>query len=217
MTHVARVLCFCLVAACSINHRSGDFLCETQADCTSDRTCSNGVCVQNGNPIEDAPSTSEPDAPEEFRCPTQCTSCVEATKTCNVDCGAPAAAAICAQAITCPDGFNCVIKCSRNAVNGNNQCQQKIDCQNAASCDVQCTGTNTCKAVLCGDGPCDVTCTGAGTCQKVDCDQSCKCDVECSFTANCSDVSCPGSLGQCTTIGMIGCNSLRSDACHSCP
>jgi hypothetical protein len=214
MTLAARVLCLCLLAACSINHRSGEFLCETQADCTSDRTCSNGVCIQTGNPMDDAPG---PDGPPQFRCPAQCTSCVEASMTCRVDCGTQAGLAICNQAITCPAGFNCVILCSRNATgNTQQQCQQKIDCEDSASCNVQCGGANTCKQIICGAGSCDVTCSGAGSCSQVDCDASCQCDVECSALANCQNVSCPGNVGQCNRIGLPGCDSNRSDACNTC-
>jgi hypothetical protein len=215
LARVLRLSMLLVFAACSINHRSADFLCEKQSDCSSDRTCSQGVCVLNGNPMDDGPIVP-PDAPE-FRCPAQCTSCVEGTKTCRVDCGLPSGAAICNQAITCPTGFNCVILCSRNAVNGNPQCQQKIDCENSKSCEITCSGSNTCKQIVCGEAPCDVTCSGFGSCGSVDCDASCQCDVDCGFNASCQNVSCPGDFGQCNALGQLGCDSDRADACHSCP
>jgi hypothetical protein len=209
-------LALVFLTACSINHRSGEFTCEKNADCDGDRICQQGLCVVTGNNPNDGGTDgpTPPDGPPEFRCPAQCTSCVEATKTCRVDCGLPAGAALCNQQIICPEGFNCIILCSRNATAGNAQCQQKIDCQNAESCKVDCTGTNTCKQIVCGEGPCDVACTGSGTCSQVDCDASCQCDVECSFTANCANVSCPGENFTCTGI-IDGCDSTRQ-GCNTC-
>lgn len=211
-----RVLLLGLVAACSINHRSGEFTCDTQSDCASDRVCQQGFCVVTGNnPGDDGGIDPPVDGPPGFRCPAQCTSCMEATRTCRVDCGLAVGAAVCNQAIACPEGFNCVILCTRNSTNGNQQCQQKIDCTAGASCDVTCSGTNTCKSVVCGEGPCEVTCSGQGSCGQVDCDDSCACDVECEFGSSCQNVSCPGNVGQCNRFGQFGCDSNRA-GCNTC-
>ena len=212
-----RLLLLAFVAACSINHRSGEFTCETQSDCQSDRVCQQGFCVTGGTPGDggiDPDGPLPPDGPPDFVCPAQCTSCVEGTKTCRVDCGAPAGAAICNQGIKCPEGFNCIILCSRNSTNQSPSCQQKIDCSVGASCDIRCTGTNTCKAITCGEGPCNVDCVAQGSCQQVDCSDSCRCDVECSFTASCVQTTCPGDDFQCTDF-QEGCDPERQ-GCDTC-
>jgi hypothetical protein len=203
-------------AACTINHRSGEFACDNNADCQGGRVCQQNLCVEPGTGPDPDGGMPDPDGPEPFVCPTQCTSCVESTMTCNVNCEQPAAMAVCQQTINCPEGFHCVVKCPRSSASANNgQCPQ-VNCQNALSCDISCTGNNTCKQVTCGEGPCEVLCDGLGSCGQVQCDDSCACDVSCTLgRASCQTLDCPGSAGQCNTLGQLGCNSNRPN-CNTC-
>ncbi len=133
-----------VAASCSINHKSDDYTCTTQADCGPDRVCSGGYCVLTGvqDAKVDSPTTPPPDAridaPMEM-CPPQCTSCNVNTKQCNIDC----AVTSCTQAaIVCPAGWDCDIKCSTN-----NACAMGVNCANAASCALTCSGQGSCRNV----------------------------------------------------------------------
>lgn len=197
-------------ASCSVNHRSGEFACTTQADCPSDRTCSEGLCISGGDPGIDAPPGIDgPVRPDAFVCPPQCTSCNPGAHECKVDCNA--SPATCNVPINCPAGFNCNIICTNL-----NSCPN-INCTAGESCRIDCKGASSCKAITCGEGACDVKCEAANTCKNVNCNASCKCDVECP-AANpgaCSVLDCPKDGLTCANIGLPGCNS-SNDGCDTC-
>jgi len=193
-----------LVTACSVDHRSGDFTCTRQADCTGNRVCMDGFCIDPTAP--DAASTGA-DAPPGHpdaagQCPAECTSCAPDQMICTIDCSTNA----CNSGVVCPAGWNCDIKCGRD-----NSCRAGIDCQDAASCTVSCGGQDSCRNIQCGFGACDVSCTGQGSCRGVDCHASCACDVGCIGQGSCGDaVQCP--LG-CDT--GLGCSS-QPFTCNVC-
>jgi hypothetical protein len=128
-------------ASCFIDRRSGDFACDTDADCLKlgtdiDRECnSEHVCVQAD-------------------CPSKCDSC-STGKVCNITCNNPTE---CSSGVACPDEYNCRITCTRNCT--------PVDCRDAASCQVTCSGNNTqCGPLTCGSGTTPCTCTASnGTC-----------------------------------------------------
>ena len=101
-----------LLAACSINERSGDYTCNIQADCPAGRTCTGGLCVLGGGGSGSG------------SCPAACTSCNTATQTCLIDGGA---------SVTCPAGWNCNVACTRP-----DSCD-KVDCGSALSCTIACS------------------------------------------------------------------------------
>ncbi len=193
--------------ACTINKRSDEFTCNVQADCPTDRTCTDGVCVQGNNPNDG----SNPDmntGPDAFVCPAQCTSCRQAEHICKVDCGI--SPSTCNSPINCPPGFSCEIVCSTTS-----GCQN-INCTGGNGCTIGCTGTGTCKNVTCGTGPCDITCSGVNACRSVDCNNSCQCDVACAIGTSCMTLNCPKDATTCNTIGKPGCDSSRA-TCDTCP
>lgn len=200
-------------SSCSINHKSGDYVCTVQADCEPGRLCLNGYCIVPGGVIDapkltDAPKRDAPqmiDSPMNV-CPPQCTSCAEGSKTCTIDCGLTNCNGN--NPIVCPTGYNCAILCSTN-----NACANGIDCGSAASCAITCSGAGSCRNIECGTGDCDVKCQGQNSCRGIDCGDSCACDVSCAFNSSCEFLTC--SSQQCDPVGR-GCSSLPP-GCDTCP
>lgn len=151
-----------LLAACTINERSTEYTCSTQADCPAGRSCSTGLCVVVGTGSNG--------------CPAGCTSCDATARTCAIEGG---------NNVTCPTGWSCNVTCSRA-----NSCD-KIDCDGATSCTVTCSGVDSCKELRCRTGRCAVTCSGNGSCDAVDCQDACACDVTCGLGACNSKPVCP--------------------------
>jgi hypothetical protein len=196
--------------SCSINHRSGDFECTKQADCTGGRTCTGGYCVFPGGGI-DAPKGDGPiigpDGPMpdgNSGCPVQCTSCNTGTHTCRIDC----AQTSCNGQVVCPAGWNCDVACSVS-----NSCRSGVTCPATGSCNITCSGAGSCRSLECGAGKCDVSCTGASACRGVDCNMSCGCDVKCGNGAACDLVTCTSF--SCDT--GLGCSSTMLPTCDTCP
>lgn len=202
------------VAGCSVNHRSNEFTCDTQADCPDGRTCSDGLCITNGTPTPDGPTgDGPPPPPDAFACPSQCTSCRPDSHTCVVNCNV--SPATCNVGIKCPEGFNCEIACTTEGGCPN------VDCSPGASCKVTCNGPGTCRNVKCGAGPCDISCAGQNSCRGVDCKDSCACDLACANQSSCFGgfVCPPGpSINACTILAgqNRGCTS-EPTGCNTCP
>ncbi len=205
----AIVLVLALAASCSISHRSQEYACTTNSDCTHppNTLCQGGFCIVPGS--IDAPRGGGSDAPHADgggnNCPSECTSCNTTQKTCTIDCSATGIVD-CTQKVICPTGYHCDILCDRDGM-----CRNGIDCQGGASCAITCSSGNTCAGVECGPGPCDVTCSGTGSCDGVSCNNSCACDVNCTGSQSCKSVSCELPLCQ----SGFGCTSVPV-GCHSC-
>ncbi|MBA3452729.1 MAG: hypothetical protein H0T42_06550 [Deltaproteobacteria bacterium] len=207
-------LAFAVISStsCSINHKSGDFECTVQTDCDRTRQCIGGYCIVPGGVIDgpkmiDAPKKDAPIDSPMFVCPPQCTSCVEGSKTCTVDCGVTSCTGN--QPIVCPSGWNCAILCSTN-----NACANGVNCDSAKSCAITCSGQGSCRNIQCGDGDCEVKCQGQNSCRGVDCSDSCACDVTCAFNSSCEFLTC--SSQACDPLGR-GCSSLPAATCDTCP
>lgn len=178
--------------SCLVSRRSEGYACNTSADCRDpERSCENGYCVL---------------AP----CPSPCTSCDLVDKTCQIDCtvqGKPC------NAVQCPAGFDCTIKCTKP-----NVCAE-IDCSQSNSCDITCSAVAACGAITCGAGACDITCSNQTSCGNVDCAGSCRCDVSCS-NASCPSMMCPQPAGPACTRSSGSasvCDSSADLACDTCP
>ncbi len=214
-----------IAVSCSVNHRSGDYVCTKQSDCMSPRVCEEGFCIvpdsvpidaPPGPPPTDAPMTMvdgkinpTPDAPADV-CPPQCTSCDPNAHMCRIECGA--ANNNCSNEVVCPPGYSCDIGCNTAGA-----CKNGIVCTDATACTISCGGTSSCKNIECGDGPCDITCSGPSSCHGVDCGSSCACDVACTGASStggpvCQNVIC--SALQCSD--GAGCSSQNID-CNTCP
>lgn len=191
--------------SCTINHRSDQYACTKNSDCDPGRTCSDGFCISGGNIIADAPKGDAPKSPDGGNaCPSQCTSCNSATKSCVIDCSMANGA--CNEEITCPAGFKCDIRC-----NSEGACRKGINCLQAASCQIACASRQSCEDVVCGPGACSLTCNGVNSCRDVSCGNSCACDVTCTGSQSCLGV-------QCSSLACrsgLGCSSASS-FCHSC-
>ncbi len=219
MKLVALWLAAVIIASCSINHRSGEYSCNTSADCTGDRVCSQNFCVlPNGGSVDapaghaDAP-VGHIDAPSGNGCPLGCSACDPTTKSCTIECGTTGAAN-CGAPITCPAGWSCEIDCKNQ-----NNCRSGVNCTNSDACHVICSGAGSCRNVACGAGPCKVECTGQASCSRfVQCGTSCKCDIQCTNQS-------PETCAQDITCGQIacdvpggGCTSMPSGLCSdTCP
>ena len=191
--------------SCSVDHRSGDFECEKDADCAGNRRCVEGFCEPGPGGDPDARGDGGPDAfrpPDADVCPPICTSCDPGQMTCTIDCQETD----CDQAIGCPTGWSCNILC-----NTKQACRSGVFCNTATACDITCSAGDTCRNVQCGDGPCRVTCSGFNSCRGVDCGTSCACDVICTGSQSCwdsifcTDFSCDTGLG-CSS-SLPGCAS----------
>lgn len=178
------------MTSCLVDRHSEEFVCTVDGDCHDGRTCSNGYCVQGA-------------------CPSACTSCDLANKTCKIECSANRPCST----VECPAGFDCTIKCTNaNACGG-------IDCRVATACDITCSGMASCGDITCGAGECAVDCSGPSSCTAVSCVDSCKCDVSCSNAATCPISSCPQVAGgTCSETGMAGagCDSSFDALCDRC-
>jgi hypothetical protein len=189
---------FALVAGCSVSHRSGDFACDTQADCSAGRTCVEGFCVLPADAgIPDGPHA------DAAVCPSACTSCNLDQKSCTIDCALNGG---CKQAVTCPLGFSCNVLCSRDGA-----CSSGVSCTGSTACTISCSGTQSCRGLSCGLGPCNVSCTGSGSCGEVSCGMSCACDVTCNGIALCRNLTCKPNCA----VGLRGCTSLAV-GCNTC-
>jgi hypothetical protein len=165
MTRLCAAVIAVVAAACSLDHPSDELACATPAECSGNRTCVDGYCVEA--PIE---------------CPAACQSCVVGTMSCTLDGDASPNGNV-----TCPTGWNCTITCGSGAC-------RTVDCRQAASCTVTCNGDQACESVRCGTGACDVTCAGQDACTDVDCRDSCACDVTCGDAQSCANpAQCPGN------------------------
>jgi hypothetical protein len=222
---LATALALALAAGCSVNHRSDDFACDSQQRCANGRTCVDGLCVvaADSGVVDTLPPPGDAAV-----CPSQCTSCNLAQKTCTIDCALNNGA--CNQAVTCPAGWICNVACSVN-----NQCNSGVSCGNATSCTIACSARQTCKNLTCGRGTCNVTCSGNSSCGnsilcgtgacnvtcsgnlacggEVTCGPSCACDVTCRLgAAACAAVTCkPG----CTGMPPAFCIST-ANGCNTC-
>jgi hypothetical protein len=172
----AALLVAALLVACFVERPSDSFKCSTQADCMGldgNRVCTSGFCV--------VPN-----------CPSDCTTCDEAKKTCLAECTSSTS---CGQ-VTCPSGWTCTINCT-----GGNACA-----------DVDCAAGSTCI----------VTCSGTDACETVDCGAACACDLTCATGAcnapNCPTVGNGANLMRCTTDGTqnANCDSAHAAGCTRC-
>jgi len=198
----AIVVALVAVGSCSIEHRTGALVCETQADCPSDRLCREGYCIFTG-PIDAGVDSSKDGPPDALACPRECTSCDLEMMTCLIDCDKTT----CTNAnvpVKCPAGWDCTINCSTQ-----NSCRN-LDCTQGHSCTVTCKGVSSCRDAICGnDRPCDFTCTGEQSCRNVNCDASCGCDVRCEAALSCPVANdCPGDADGCSTFDN-GCTTER--------
>ena len=196
---VALGLAIVAAGSCSVSHRSGDFACQTQGDCSKDRTCIDGFCALTSDAGIDAQLP-----PDAALCPAGCTSCVVGQKSCTIDCSLNGG---CKQQVVCPTGWSCNVLCSRT-----DACSNGVICPSGTACTVTCSGLRSCKAIACGTGRCSVDCTGSSSCQDVRCGLACACDVVCHINSSCSNLSCrpgctsPSQFGGCTSA-PTGCNT----------
>lgn len=190
------------LAGCSVKHRSEDFACERNADCSNGRSCVDGACVYSGTGNGGIDAGEVPGDGQ--ACPSQCTSCDGGTHTCTIDCALNGA--VCDQRLTCPAGWNCDVRCNRPGSCSN------VSCGQATSCKIACNGAASCTSVTCGSGPCNVACNGQQSCIDVACNESCACDVSCSANAFC-DATCTQDA---CVIFERGCTTTPR-ACNTCP
>ncbi len=207
----------CLVAlalittgSCSIKHASGQYECDTTADCADlgdNRVCADGLCVVPGGTKDAAVDAPKPKdaAPDAAVCPAQCTSCNLEKKECTVDCNANPA--LCTGQMTCPAGYSCNIKCDTPS-----SCRNGIDCRLGTACTIECSGSFACRNIACGPGICNVSCAGNNSCSGISCGMSCACDVKCGATSSCFNVICNKAF--CDT--GLGCSS-EPQGCNTCP
>jgi hypothetical protein len=83
-----------------------------------------GEVVDAPHPV-DAP---KPGGDAGNNCPPGCTTCNTTQKTCTINCQLTN----CTNTVKCPPGYRCDIQC-----NVDNACRNGIDCQQAASCNIQ--------------------------------------------------------------------------------
>lgn len=192
-----RIAILTLLASCWPSNQSSDYECTSNDQCSSDRYCDRGFCVEL---TIDAP----------LPCPPDCDTCDLINRDCTMICNNPNGC----DNVDCPAGFDCIIQCSAN-----NSCDN-VDCSEAQSCQITCAGTSSCDSIECGNGQCNINCTGGSSCSQVDCTSSCQCDVTCGTNATCG-TSCrdaPVAPNKCTEDGTAStpCDSSFDAACDSC-
>lgn len=180
--------------------------CSGPSDCAGDQVCADGWCTSAGVTGRCHPTAEAADAPgipidtpDNTACLAACTNGTCDRGVCVIDCSTPFS---CRLDVLCPGTVPCRVAC------GDRACQHHVDCQMAETCEIQCTGTNSCAdEVRCGANRCSVTCSGAGSCKHVRCGSACACDATCSGVNACIELSeCPQAgackLGEgCTSDG----------------
>ncbi|HEU0031469.1 MAG TPA: hypothetical protein VFQ53_12610 [Kofleriaceae bacterium] len=139
--------------------------------------------------------------------------CATAGGTC-VD-GACVITRITTNAVTCPSGMPCVVRCGVK-----DACKAGVFCGGATACEVHCESENACvdKGVDCGTAAtCDVSCIGAAACQHGDpgsvrCNGS-QCTATCSGSAACENGIAVGTGGACDAHC---CNGACRDGTATC-
>jgi hypothetical protein len=201
------------IAGCSVNHRSGDFACEKQADCSTGRTCIDGYCValqaDASVPIDSSVKTdAAPPIDANNGCPQPCTSCNSDSKTCNIDCMSNGGA--CNGPLRCPEGWNCNVLCSLAG-----SCSNGLVCPPGQFCKVTCSGRQSCNQFTCNTGRCDIECLGANSCTSLSCGAACACDINCVNTTSCgSKIACKSDL--CTDGRGCTSTSIPATTCNMC-
>ena len=174
---LAGLFAVAFIVACFVDRPSEQLECATDNDCTGYdelRKCTGGYCV----------------VPQ---CPSDCTACDEAAKTCQVDCSST------------------------------DDCEGTIDCPAGWYCTINCVGTGACNNINCASNArCTIACSGSDACGDVQCSNACQCDLDCP-TGSCGSMSCPqvgggGNPVRCTAGGASGaeCDSTVDSRCASC-
>ena len=191
--------------------------CSQPGDCTGGQVCNaDGFCAMPG--VKDCPKSGDGDhgdtpidaaavthdtGPADL-CPLGCPKGTCQNGVCVIDCGTPDSCT--EQDVQCPPNIPCRVVC------GDHSCAKKVNCGQATSCEVQCTGDYSCGDVIqCNDNKCSVTCSGLSSCKRhTDCSHSCACDVTCSGTGSCMEASaCPAmscKLGNGCSSQLAGCD-----------
>jgi hypothetical protein len=193
--------------SCSISHRSGDYSCQSSADCSDGRICSDGLCILTSAIDAGGKGDGGQVVGDAGVCPSPCTSCDPGGKGCKIDCSLNGG---CNFPVVCPTGWTCEVDCTTNG-----SCRSGITCSDKA-CKVECSGVNTCRNVTCGTGPCNLDCAGRDSCNTVHCATSCACDVTCGADTACDDLNC--TQLQCETFtgpADDGCSSMNP-GCNTC-
>jgi hypothetical protein len=214
----AAALCALAAAAsgCNFTRRSGDYACDGPEDCSDDRVCDNGWCIEFLGDIDASLADADPFAPDAqlfdsgpFVCPAECMTppgagC-DADEYCLFNCGSADSCA----SLTCPPGAKCKITCT-----GQNSCATALDCSAAQSCWIECSDNTCAGAITCPEGRCRVECAATACTGGIDCSQSCMCDTFCLKSGGCTPAPmCPHTDSppciqgtECTSIGGQ-CNS----------
>lgn len=116
------------------------------------------------------------------------------------------------------DAKTCLVECTSTDTCGS------VNCPSGWTCTINCTGANACASIDCNSGSrCIVTCTGTDACETLDCDAACKCDLSCSAADACNPPSCPvigngANAVRCTADGQTGslCDSAHAVGCTKC-
>jgi len=195
-----------VAGSCSVNHRSADFACQQSSDCSTGRTCVDGLCVSGAVILPDAGARDARPQVDALVCPSQCTSC-DAGR-CTIDCAvAPDA---CNLPVACPAGWDCNVKCSTDG-----SCRRGVDCNGSTTCTVSCTGARSCQDVTCGGGgACKVDCGGFRSCTGVTCGTG-ACNVDCTGSQSCSTVTGGTDASNINCSGPGTCSNVdcASGAC----
>lgn len=166
------------------------------SDAPSDASTSDGLAQDAPLPVDDDASTLPRDG---AGCPSPpCTRCNEQTGACVIECSTPD----CASDVICPPGIPCEIRC----VADSGACESEfIDCSQATSCHILCSGQDACDhtdGIVCGGDQCTIVCSGSAACE----------DGPIHCTANTCSITCDGSNACAAGV----CCGEPKDVCTGC-
>lgn len=162
--------------------------------------------LPDGAPVDGGRDAPGPDADPNAACLAVCDAGTCDAGTCVIECSDAASPCVTTDAVTCPPGVACAVRCTVK-----DACKVAVDCTQASRCDIVCSGEEACGPVACAGTDCHVTCGVDGG------PKSCKGGVSCLASKECvidcvSDKSCQAKL-DVATDGGASVHCVAFDSC----
>ncbi len=177
------------VPATQCTGKSNFSSCDDGSYCTEGDFCWDDVCVPGDDEPVCGDSVCETSFCDEASDSCQTTNALDGT-ACLANTGACFGGRCSSTNFTCPDGGECDPICLAGVC--------VVNCQNATSCDIDCTSNSVCTTDCRSAGTCDFECTDASSCT-----------FDCGLTGTCTGVCTGGSTCGVICTDASGCEDIR--------